>query len=485
MTNTFQKITAVFLAAVMVTALLSPVTAAASSGSPASLKTKVLSDNRVSLSWSRTKNTKGYEVFRAAKKNGKYRRIKTTTSRTFRDTKRKAGKSFFYKVRAFRTVKNKRVYGSFSTVKKAVVPKKGTIRNDKTGIPDKGLYKAVLDELKNEKIISKNRTTFTKKEAAKLKWMRASGRKIKSLKGIENLTKLESLAIEYNKILTSLSGIEKLTRLKFLNISNTRVTSLVPLKKLTKLESLHANRNLLSSLAPLKNLTKLKRLSAYSNKITSLVPLKKLTRLEELSVGGNRITSLAGIGNLKKLKDLEVYDNRLTSLVPLKNLTKLEELSVGGNRIISLAGIEELTNLKNLSVGGNRIISLAGIEELTNLKKLSVGWNRIISLEGIENLTNLNELSAPFNKIVNADSLSGLKKLLWLDLAANKLSRLPDLRYLTTSNGGFHFDGNQLTREELIAKMPVHFTNHKGWGWLDEQLLPVDMDRYYFVENEW
>ena len=86
------------------------------------------------------------------------------------------------------------------------------IPNDKTGIPDKGLYQAVL------KALNKKSGVFTKSEAARIKTLDAENFKkeradIKSLKGIGNLKELTSLSVSYNK-LTNLKGIEELTKLK-------------------------------------------------------------------------------------------------------------------------------------------------------------------------------------------------------------------------------------------------------------------------------
>ncbi|MCL2013963.1 MAG: hypothetical protein FWG69_03130 [Oscillospiraceae bacterium] len=147
-----------------------------------------------------------------------------------------------------------------------------------------------------------------------------------------------------------------------------------------------------------------------------------------------------------------------------------------------------MPGLKSLTVKENsNLTSLSGIENLSNLKLLYAQNNKLTSLSGIEKLTNLNELSAPFNEIVNADSLSGLKKLIWIDLAANKLSRLPDLRHLANLGRSSYFAGNELTREKLIAKMPAYLVDllslHGEREWLDRQLLDVNMylyDRFHY-----
>ena len=73
------------------------------------------------LEWSRVKAADGYQVYASASKNGKYTRIKTTKGTGMTEEKLATGKTRYYKVRAYRKVNGKAVYGSFSKVKKVVI----------------------------------------------------------------------------------------------------------------------------------------------------------------------------------------------------------------------------------------------------------------------------------------------------------------------------------------------------------------------------
>lgn len=73
------------------------------------------------LEWSRVKAADGYQVYASASKNGKYTRIKTTKGTGMTEEKLATGKTRYYKVRAYRKVNGKTVYGSFSKVKKVVI----------------------------------------------------------------------------------------------------------------------------------------------------------------------------------------------------------------------------------------------------------------------------------------------------------------------------------------------------------------------------
>ena len=65
----------------------------------------------------------GYEVILSTKKNFKKAKKVTTKKNAVTVKKLKAGKKYFVKVRAFKKVGNKNIYGKYSTVKKVIVKK--------------------------------------------------------------------------------------------------------------------------------------------------------------------------------------------------------------------------------------------------------------------------------------------------------------------------------------------------------------------------
>ena len=78
---------------------------------------------QLTMKWSKNNKASGYEVVYSASKkftNSKtVRKAKATTSYTVKGLK--TGKTYYAKVRSYKTVDGKRVYGAFSTVKKATV----------------------------------------------------------------------------------------------------------------------------------------------------------------------------------------------------------------------------------------------------------------------------------------------------------------------------------------------------------------------------
>ena len=84
-------------------------------------KAKALKNHKATVSWKKVSKANGYEIYRANKKAGKYKKIKTIKKAKtvkFTDKKLKKGKKYFYKVRTYKTVDGKKVYGKWSSVAK-------------------------------------------------------------------------------------------------------------------------------------------------------------------------------------------------------------------------------------------------------------------------------------------------------------------------------------------------------------------------------
>lgn len=78
------------------------------------------------LKWKKVKNADGYVVYRATKKNGKYAAVKTITkakTTTFTNKNLKKGKTYYYKIKAYKKVNGKKALGQFSAVKSVKIKK--------------------------------------------------------------------------------------------------------------------------------------------------------------------------------------------------------------------------------------------------------------------------------------------------------------------------------------------------------------------------
>lgn len=76
----------------------------------------------IRVTWNKVSSANGYRVYRSTSKDGKYTAIGSTAKNsavTFLDKKAVTGKTYYYKVRAYRNVSGKKVYGSYSATEKA------------------------------------------------------------------------------------------------------------------------------------------------------------------------------------------------------------------------------------------------------------------------------------------------------------------------------------------------------------------------------
>ena len=93
----------------------------------ASLKSvKRKGKSAVMLSWKKDSFVSGYDIYRSIKKSSKYKRIVSINYNTtvkYQDSKLKRGKTYYYKIRAYKYVNGKKMYGDYSQVKSVKMKK--------------------------------------------------------------------------------------------------------------------------------------------------------------------------------------------------------------------------------------------------------------------------------------------------------------------------------------------------------------------------
>ncbi len=83
---------------------------------PTSPKATAASFNSVKLTWSAAAGAGGYEVWRSTTAASGYTLAVTTTATSYTSTGLSTGTTYYYKIRAYRTVNGSRVYGGYSPV---------------------------------------------------------------------------------------------------------------------------------------------------------------------------------------------------------------------------------------------------------------------------------------------------------------------------------------------------------------------------------
>lgn len=79
-----------------------------------SLKSSSIKKKSVKLSWTKVSGAAGYEVYRATSKNGVYTKVARVTARSYTNKNLTSGKTYYYRVRAYKKVGNTMVYGKLS-----------------------------------------------------------------------------------------------------------------------------------------------------------------------------------------------------------------------------------------------------------------------------------------------------------------------------------------------------------------------------------
>ena len=83
---------------------------------PASVKAVSSSYNSINLSWSGVTGASGYEIYRAASSTETYALISSNAANSYNNTGLSTGTTYYYKIRAYRTVGTTRVYGNYSSI---------------------------------------------------------------------------------------------------------------------------------------------------------------------------------------------------------------------------------------------------------------------------------------------------------------------------------------------------------------------------------
>jgi len=112
-----------------------------------------------------------------------------------------------------------------------------------------------------------NNSEIYKSEVIKIKIFQISNYEIKDLTGIESLTNLVYLNLNWSP-LENISQLTQLTNLTTLKLYNNKISDLSPLRGLINLENLWLSNNKISDVSVLKGLTKLKILDLRYNEIS-------------------------------------------------------------------------------------------------------------------------------------------------------------------------------------------------------------------------
>jgi len=151
------------------------------------------------MTWSKATGASGYELYRYNSSKKKYEKIKTTSSTSYKVSKLKAGTTYKFKVRAYKTVGSIKYYGSYSSVtstatqtktpsiyKLTTKSKKATIKWKKvSGATGYQIYMATSKNGKYSKIKTITKTSTVSYTKTKLKKNKKYYFKIRAYKTVD------------------------------------------------------------------------------------------------------------------------------------------------------------------------------------------------------------------------------------------------------------------------------------------------------------
>ena len=230
---------------------------------------------------------------------------------------------------------------------------------------------------------------------------------VKSLRGVECLTDLQSLSIGELPLggVTDLSLLAGLTKLRELDIGRNPIASLEPLGKLPELGALFASSIPGAlDLAPLATAPKLATLYLQSDTVKDLKPLGSVATLRTLDFRSGVVIHPEGVSALTQLEDFDATAV-FTDVAPLATLTHLKRLRISRKKIEHFAELETLVKLRFLDVSNTGVTSISPVSKLTALVELVAAGNHITQLEPLGALTQLDAVILVDNDLVDVSPL--------------------------------------------------------------------------------
>ena len=249
----------------------------------------------------------------------------------------------------------------------------------------------------------------------KLDFIKLGNKKRYIMNGTLDLSKLKILDI------AEIEGLENLTHLKNLNLEYNQINKITGLEDFGDLVRLHLGHNQIEKISGLEHLTKLEELDLSYNRIREITRLAHLENLQKLNLSFNKITEIKGLERLTNLKILPLNRNAIKYIKGLETLTQLEQLHFDSNEIKEIKGLDTLSNLWSLSFANNEIEEIKGVDTLSKLKILVLKGNKIKEIQGLDNMVELQTLDLNYNRIEEIKGLEALTRLFRLSFYGNPI----------------------------------------------------------------
>lgn len=228
---------------------------------------------------------------------------------------------------------------------------KNILRNDETGIQDRNMYQAMLENLKEQKIYVVD-NLLTTELLKKITYLHLAN--ILELKGVDYCENLKTLVVA-NTDIEDISPVSRLKNLECLSLGCNNISDISPIKELTKLKRLYLGHNMIVDIEPISELVNLERVSFRGNEIVDLTPFEKLDKITNLSLEQNEIKDISVLSKLVNLSSLDVSENDITDVCALESIYNMQYLYLSFNDITDISPLVGMMNLETLEILGNAI----------------------------------------------------------------------------------------------------------------------------------
>ncbi|MGH1338689.1 MAG: hypothetical protein ACRBFS_21425, partial [Aureispira sp.] len=307
-------------------------------------------------------------------------------------------------------------------------------------------------------------------------------RLIGSIPDFSNLGNLEELNLDDNQLTGTIPDFSNLDNLKGLRLQENQLTGVIPdFSNLPLLEQLWLSNNQLSGTLPnFSNLPKISIIWCFRSQLSGTIPnftntpllrilylannqlngtipnFSDLNNLEWLYLSNNQLSgAIPDFSNLSKLEALELNDNQLSGTIPnFSNLPKTTRIWCNRNQLTGIIpDFSSLPLLEQLWLSSNQLTgTVPNFSSLNNLEWLQLSNNQLSgTIPDFTSINNLEKLYLHSNQLSGTiPNFSNLRNLDALDLKNNQLTgtipNLSNVPFLTL----FDISTNQFTFEDIL-----------------------------------
>lgn len=297
----------------------------------------------------------------------------------------------------------------------------------------------------------------------------------KNISGAEDInaevtdTELQSITslVATNQNITSLAGIEHLTALENINVNYNKLTTINPLFNVPTLKSISANNNQITGTLSLVNtLPELRTLDLNGNAITELdvenQPSLATLSVDELEVKKLTLKNLAQLDGFGRIASSITIDWGELESITLTNLPKIASVDISGNYLDSNdIHLENLPAVTNFDFSSNELTKLPQMNDFPLLTTVNVRSNKIDKLES--------------SKLVNVPKLTTLSA----DKQSVTLSKKIAAGNFVVTNNIENLAG-QIASPKTISNNGIY--SNQSITWASEELTGVSKVSYTFDE---